>query len=105
VIDDESQLTRLLQKLVENAIRLHGPQTPRVDVAASRFENEWVFCLKDSGMGIELERLPVYLNSNIAAELDGDLPQDCRTSWWKNLGDIGAGDGSEFCFSLPGRPT
>lgn len=50
---DEVQLTQLLQNLVANAIKFRGPSKPQVHIAAVRRQPEWVFSVRDNGIGIE----------------------------------------------------
>lgn len=106
VVGDESQLTRLLQKLVENAVRFHGPQPPRVHVSAARSENEWTFCVKDNGKGIEPEHLPHIFEFEYRGGIGLAI---CRRIVERHGGKIWAksepGNGTEFCFSLPARPV
>lgn len=52
---DAAQLTQLFQNFISNAIKFRGPQPPRIHVAAVRGEGEWIFSVKDSGLGIEPE--------------------------------------------------
>src|SRR5208282_4589333 len=57
---DDSQLVQLLQNLISNAIKFHGPDTPRVHIAAEPRGPFWVFSVRDNGIGIEprhLERI------------------------------------------------
>lgn len=53
VVGDRSQLVQLLHNLVNNAIKYHGDQPPRVHVSATRSENTWIFCVQDHGIGID----------------------------------------------------
>jgi light-regulated signal transduction histidine kinase (bacteriophytochrome) len=53
VMADEGQLIQLFQNLLDNAIKFHGKKLPRVHVSAERGENEWVFSVKDNGIGID----------------------------------------------------
>lgn len=50
---DAPQLTQVLQNLLSNAIKFHGEAPPRVHVSAEDRGREWVFSVKDSGIGIE----------------------------------------------------
>jgi light-regulated signal transduction histidine kinase (bacteriophytochrome) len=50
---DATQLTQLLQNLVGNAIKFHGEARPEVHVTAEAKDAEWVFCVRDNGIGIE----------------------------------------------------
>ena len=50
---DEGQLVQLLQNLIGNAIKFHGKEPPVVHVSATREGNEWIFAVKDNGIGIE----------------------------------------------------
>jgi light-regulated signal transduction histidine kinase (bacteriophytochrome) len=65
VIADESQLTRLLQNLVGNAVKYRGSGKPEIQIAVEHIDdisrNEagrprrpgWLFSIKDNGIGIE----------------------------------------------------
>jgi light-regulated signal transduction histidine kinase (bacteriophytochrome) len=53
VIGDEGQMVQVFQNLVANAIKFHGKEAPRVHISAELKENEWVFSVKDNGIGIE----------------------------------------------------
>lgn len=50
---DAVQLTQVFQNLIGNAIKFHGKQTPRIHVGARRLNGEWVFHVKDNGIGID----------------------------------------------------
>lgn len=49
---DRSQLAQLLQNLVDNAIKYHGEEAPKVHVSAKREGQEWVISVRDNGIGI-----------------------------------------------------
>jgi chemotaxis family two-component system sensor kinase Cph1 len=53
VMADSSQLIRLLQNLISNAIKFRSQETPRIHISAKQKEDEWVFSFKDNGIGIE----------------------------------------------------
>ncbi|MDP6116581.1 MAG: PAS domain-containing protein [Planctomycetota bacterium] len=48
-----SQLGQLFQNLVGNAIKFHGDESPQVHVEAIKKTGEWLFSVKDNGIGIE----------------------------------------------------
>ncbi|HEY9775345.1 MAG TPA: ATP-binding protein [Planktothrix sp.] len=50
---ERSQLVQLFQNLFSNAIKYRGPQPPRLWVRAERSVNEWLFFVRDNGIGIE----------------------------------------------------
>ena len=53
---DPSQMVQVMQNLVGNAIKFHREgQPPKVHVSASREGTEWVFSVKDNGIGIDPE--------------------------------------------------
>jgi PAS domain S-box-containing protein len=52
---DPVQLTEVLQNLVGNSIKFRGEEPPRIEVAAERRGGEWVFSIRDNGIGIERE--------------------------------------------------
>jgi PAS domain S-box-containing protein len=48
-----SLMSTLLQNLIGNALKFKKPGTePRIEIAASEQEGEWVFSIKDNGIGI-----------------------------------------------------
>jgi signal transduction histidine kinase len=51
----EIEVVRLLQNLVGNAIKFRRSEPSRVHVGAERRENEWLFSVRDNGIGIEPE--------------------------------------------------
>jgi len=55
VLADTTELTQLLQNLIGNAIKFHGPQPPVVHVEVSRQAGYWQFAVRDNGIGIEPE--------------------------------------------------
>jgi light-regulated signal transduction histidine kinase (bacteriophytochrome) len=50
---DVMQLTQVFQNLIGNAIKFHGPQAPKIHVGARRQDGEWIFHVKDNGIGID----------------------------------------------------
>lgn len=52
---DPGQLAQLFQNLIGNAVKFHGPDPPRVHVSAVPREGEWLFSVRDNGIGIEPE--------------------------------------------------
>lgn len=55
VAADSSQLIRLFQNLIGNAIKFHGKEPPKIQVFAERRGRYWVFSVRDNGIGIEPE--------------------------------------------------
>jgi light-regulated signal transduction histidine kinase (bacteriophytochrome) len=52
---DRGQLLRLFQNLLSNSIRYRGQGPPLIHVSAARQGEEWVFSVKDNGIGIDPE--------------------------------------------------
>lgn len=50
---DATQLALVFQNLIGNAIKFHGLEDPRVHVGAAEQAGEWVFSVRDNGIGIE----------------------------------------------------
>ncbi|HET8549607.1 MAG TPA: ATP-binding protein, partial [Bryobacteraceae bacterium] len=53
VLGDETQLTQVFQNLIANAIKYRSEARPRVHISARANDAEWVFGVRDNGMGIE----------------------------------------------------
>ncbi len=52
VIGDASRLAQLFANLIGNAIKFRGQEPPRVHVSAEQRDTEWLFSVKDNGIGI-----------------------------------------------------
>jgi len=53
VTADDSQLTQLFQNLIGNAIKFHNKKMPVVHISAQPGPNEWIFSIRDNGIGID----------------------------------------------------
>lgn len=50
---NEKQLLQLFQNLLSNALKFRGEQSPCVHVSAKRHDHEWLFSVRDNGIGID----------------------------------------------------
>jgi light-regulated signal transduction histidine kinase (bacteriophytochrome) len=50
---DELQMVQLFQNLIGNAIKFRNKENPQVHVSARPEGNEWVFSVRDNGIGID----------------------------------------------------
>jgi PAS domain S-box-containing protein len=55
VVADEVQLVQLFQNVISNAIKFRGDKRPVVHVSAKHNGDEWVFSIRDNGIGIDPE--------------------------------------------------
>ncbi len=52
---DGTQLEALFQNLIGNAVKFRSERSPRVTIAAKQFESDWLFSVRDNGIGIKPE--------------------------------------------------
>lgn len=50
---DKTQMVQLLQNLVANAVKYSGTTQPVIEIAATEQGNEWLFSVKDNGIGFD----------------------------------------------------
>jgi chemotaxis family two-component system sensor kinase Cph1 len=50
---DGTQMTQLFQNIISNALKFHGEKAPQVEISAALKGNDWIFSVRDNGIGIE----------------------------------------------------
>jgi PAS domain S-box-containing protein len=53
VMGNELELTQVFQNLIGNALKFHGDQKPDIYIGAERKPGEWVFSVRDNGIGLD----------------------------------------------------
>jgi len=110
LIGDESQLTRLFQNLIGNAIKFVSNKDPEIRVTYTENEDNWQFSIKDNGIGIDdkyAERIFVIfqrLHGKEEFEGSGMGLAICRRIVERHDGKIWfestANKGTEFFFTI-----
>ena len=111
VVADESQIYQLLQNLISNALKFRSQETPRIHISAILKQNEWEFCVRDNGIGIDPEYFEQIfeifqrLHSRRHYEGTGIGLAICRKIVQRHGGhmwiDSAPGQGAAFYFTLP----
>ena len=109
---EPSLVVQLFQNLVANALKFHGQEPPRVHISARRAPREWVFSVRDNGIGIDSAEAESIFT--LFKRLHPELPGTglglaiCRKIVERHGGRIWAesepGRGSNFLFTLPASP-
>jgi len=53
VLEDQTQLAQVFQNLIGNAIKFRGPDQPRIHVSVQEQDGQWLFSVRDNGIGID----------------------------------------------------
>jgi signal transduction histidine kinase len=109
---DETQLKQLFQNLISNAIKYGRPGVPcRISIAAELQDEQWLFSVKDDGIGIEPEYFEQiflafkrlhgneYPGSGVGLTICKEIVQEYGGRIWV---ESEPGHGSTFRFTLPG---
>ncbi len=108
---DGAQLAQVFQNLVGNGIKFHNSQSPHVHIGAIRKDSEWVFSVKDNGIGIDpqfnqrifevFQRLHTrkeYPGSGIGLSITKKIVERHGGRIWV---ESQPGEGANFLFTLP----
>jgi PAS domain S-box-containing protein len=55
IVADRRPLVQLFQNLLGNALKFRGEAPPRIEVSAARQAQEWTFCVRDNGIGLDMK--------------------------------------------------
>jgi signal transduction histidine kinase len=112
---DSTQLLQLFQNLIGNAVKFGRAESPKVHVSARKNDNEWVFSVKDNGIGIDerhFERIFVifqqlnkrgsYGGTGMGLAIVKKIAERHRGRVWV---ESEVGLGSTFYFSIPEGST
>ena len=110
---DSTQIGQVFQNLIVNAIKFHGDDLPVIRVEVESSEHEWVFSVKDNGMGIEPEYFERVFVIFQRLQARADYPGTgmglaiCKRIIERHGGrmwvESEAGNGSTFYFTLPAK--
>src|SRR5262249_22778553 len=53
VVADATQLGQVWQNLLSNALKFRGQEPPQVHISAEQKDREWVFAVRDNGIGFD----------------------------------------------------
>ena len=53
VLGDRDRLTSLFRNLIDNALKYRGSAAPQIEIHAMRIPGNWLFVVKDNGIGID----------------------------------------------------
>jgi two-component system sensor kinase len=111
VMGDAVQLVQVLQNLIGNGVKFRGPQRPKIELGVERQNDEFVFSIRDNGIGIreeDLERVFLIfqrLHPRERYEGTGIGLALCKKTIQRHGGQIWVeskvGEGSVFYFTLP----
>ena len=115
VMADGTQLEQLFQNLIGNAVKFSGGAPPHVHVSADRVGEQWIFSVRDNGIGIDpryhdkifgifqrLHSRETYPGTGIGLSVCKRIVERHGGRIWVESAE---GQGSTFYFSVPSAPA
>jgi signal transduction histidine kinase len=112
IVADPNQLTQLFQNLLSNGMKYCQEVPPKIHIWSEFRLNEWVFYIRDNGIGIpeehrkrifmifqRLHTREEYSGTGIGLAICKRIADHHRGRIWVTSGP--QGQGSVFCFSIP----
>lgn len=111
VLANPAQLRQVVQNLLSNAIKFHGEEPPAIHIRAEWLDGEWVFAVRDNGIGIEAQHFERIFQMFQRLHTQREYPGTgmglalCKKIVERHGGRMWVtsepGKGSTFAFSLP----
>ncbi|MGB9939096.1 PAS domain S-box protein [Methanosarcina sp.] len=111
---DYTQLAQVFQNLISNAIKFRGKEAPEVYISAEKKEDQWLFSVRDNGIGIDpkysdrifevfkrLHKREEYPGTGIGLSICKKIVERHGGNIWV---ESEPGKGSTFYFTLPINP-
>lgn len=115
IVGNKTLFATLFQNLVGNALKFHGKKAPVIHISAQlKPDNEWLFAVKDNGIGInptQLERIFVifqrihpigtYNGAGVGLAICKKIVEHHHGRIWAKSAE---GEGTTFYFTIPTMP-
>ena len=112
IFANEQMMIQLFQNLISNSIKYHGEKSPKIHISADNVNDEYIFAVKDNGIGIDqnhLERIftifqrlhtrEEYEGTGIGLAIVQKIVQKHHGKIWV---ESELGKGTTFYFTIPG---
>jgi chemotaxis family two-component system sensor kinase Cph1 len=111
---NDLQIECLFQNLISNAIKFRAQEAPIIHVSAEKKEHDWIFSVRDNGIGIEpkdmdrifnmfqrLHSKSKYAGTGIGLSVCKNIVDNHGGRIWA---ESDSSKGSNFFFSIPESP-
>ena len=110
---NDQQIVQLFQNLISNAIKYRSEKNPEIHISSNKLDNEYIFSVKDNGIGIDKKHLEQiftifqrlhtrgkYAGTGIGLAISEKIVQQHHGKIWA---ESKLGKGTTFYFTLPNR--